>query len=150
MPVEISVECLCIWIYQELAWVAAVSVGWVPRAVHAVCIALAWHNAWDVAVPDVGIDFFEWDASLFAFLTDEAKFYLFCDVRKECKVGASAVIGSAQPELVSWPDLVIADSSCMIHTLYLSGWGGVRSKFRQRCCGFVNAFFPTRMSLYSN
>ena len=108
VAVEVAVECLGVGVDEQLVRVAAVAVGRVVGAVDAVGVALAGHDAGQVAVPDVRVDLFERDAGFGAVRVNEAQLDLFRDIGEQGEVGAGTVVRGAQGVGVSGPDLVFA------------------------------------------
>ena len=105
MPVELTVEGFCVGVYEQFVGVTTVAICGVVGAVDTVAIALAWLNPGNIAVPDVGIDFFDVDAGFVVFTIEKAQFHAFCHIGEKRKVCSRAVISRAEGVRLTGPNL---------------------------------------------
>ena len=102
--VEVAVKRLAVGIEQQLARIAAVPRGRIPRAVDAETVALVRLDGREVAVPDVAVDLVEVDPLLAAVLGDQAQLYPFGHLGEQREVGACTVVAGAKGISGARPD----------------------------------------------
>ena len=109
-PVDRALVGLRVGIEQELAGIAAVAVGRVVGAVHAVAVALARLDARQVRVPHERVLLGHRDARLGVVVVEQAQLDALGDLREQREVGAGAVVRRAERIRASGPDLHRAPS----------------------------------------
>lgn len=85
----------------------------------AVAVALSGLESGYVGVPDVAVDFGDFEAFFVAFVIDEAEFYAFGYFGEEGEVDAGSVVGGAEGVGVSGPELHVA---FLVHVVGRCWW----------------------------
>jgi len=104
VAVVLAVKGTGVGVHQQLVGVAAVAVGGIVGAVDAVAVPLAWLNAGEVGVPDVGIYLGKFNSGFCVVAVEQAQFYFVCNVAEEREIGACAVIGRTERVRLAGPD----------------------------------------------
>jgi hypothetical protein len=109
VPVDVAGGGLRVGVEQQLGRVAPDAVLGVPRAVHAVAVALSGLHVGQVAVPDVGVDLGQLDPGLVDRApgadVEEAQLDSLGDLAEEREVGPAAVERRAERVGLAGPDL---------------------------------------------
>ena len=111
VAVGLAVDRLGVGVEQELRGVAAVALGRVVGAVHAVAVALAGLHAGQVGVPHEAVHLGQLEPGLRAVVVDEAELDLVGHLGEQREVHAGAVIGRAEGVGLAGPDFHASPSS---------------------------------------
>ncbi len=91
VPVELAVDRLRVGVEQQLVRVAAMPLRRVPRAVHAVAVALTGLDPREEDVPDERVDLGQFDPGLVAGLVEETQLDLLGDLAEDREIGSVSV-----------------------------------------------------------
>ena len=91
VPVHATLHGLDVGVEQQLAGVAAQTLGRVPRAVHAVAVALTGLDLREVGVPHVAVHGGDIHAGFLAVLVEQTQLNLFGHFREKGEISACAV-----------------------------------------------------------
>ena len=107
MLIKLPIKGARVRVHEQLAGIATLAVGRVPRPVHAVAITLTWANTGQVSVPDMVIHLVEGDTRFGAGVVDKTKLNCISNPRKQCKVRPRPIKRRAQRMCGARPDLLL-------------------------------------------